>query len=70
MTYEMLTGKKPYHAVTAQALLDMHINNPVPLLPAALAQLQPVLQRMMAKQREARYGSAQELLDDLGRLGF
>jgi serine/threonine-protein kinase PpkA len=70
MTYEMLTGKKPYHAVTAQALLDMHINNPVPLLPAALAQLQPVLQRMMAKQREARYGSAQELLDDLARLGF
>ena len=70
MTYEMLAGKKPYHALTARALLDMHISDPLPLLPPPLEHLQPVLQRMMAKQRDARYASAQELLDDLVRLGL
>ena len=70
LTYEMLTGKKPYHAETAHALLNMHINDPVPLLPAPHEYLQPLLRRMMAKQREDRYGSAQELLDDLGRHGL
>ena len=67
LTYEMLTGKKPYHAASAHALLNMHINDPVPQLPAPHEHLQPVLQRMMAKQRDARYASAQELLDDLAQ---
>ena len=67
LTYEMLTGRKPYHAASAHALLNMHINDPVPQLPAPHEHLQPVLQRMMAKQREARYASAQELLDDLAQ---
>ena len=70
LTYEMLTGRKPYHAASAQALLNMHVNDPVPLLPAPLQHLQPVLQRMMAKQRDERYESAQALLDDLRERGF
>ena len=32
MLYEMLTGSKPYRAATAEELLDMHVNGPVPLL--------------------------------------
>ena len=70
LTYEMLTGCKPYHAATAHDLLNMHIHDPVPVLPAPHAHLQPVLQRMMAKQREQRYASAQELLDDLAGRGL
>ena len=70
LTYEMLTGRKPYDAATAHALLNMHIHDPVPLLPAPHQHLQPVLQRMMAKQRDQRYASAQELLDDLAGLGL
>lgn len=68
LAYEMLTGAKPYHAASAQALLDMHVNAPVPKLPAAHSHLQPVLDKMMAKHQEQRYASATELLDDLERL--
>jgi serine/threonine-protein kinase PpkA len=70
MTHEILTGRKPYHAATAHDLLNMHINNPVPLLPAPHQYLQPVLQKMMAKKRNERYTSAQHLLDDLRQRGL
>lgn len=65
MAYEMLTGNKPYRAATAQDLLDMHIQAPVPALPPALERLQPVLDRMMAKDPAQRYASAADLLDGL-----
>ena len=70
MTYEMLTGQKPYHAGTAQDLLSKHVHDPVPVLPAPHDYLQPVLDRMMAKDRELRYRSAQALLDDLSQRGI
>jgi class 3 adenylate cyclase/tRNA A-37 threonylcarbamoyl transferase component Bud32 len=69
MTYEMLTGHRPYHAPSAQELLDMHIQAPVPTLPAPLQRLQPVLDKMMAKDPQQRYASAAQLLDALTELG-
>jgi serine/threonine-protein kinase PpkA len=69
LAYEMLAGAKPYHAASAQALLDMHVNSPVPGLPPAHAHLQPVLDRMMAKHQDQRYASATALLHALERLG-
>jgi serine/threonine-protein kinase PpkA len=70
MAYEMLTGQKPYHATTAQDLLSKHVNDPVPLLPAPHEHLQPVLARLMAKDRDQRYQSAQAVLDDLRERGL
>ena len=70
MTYEMLTGQKPYHAATAQELLARHVNDPVPALPAPHEHLQPVLERMMAKDRQRRYPSAHALLEDLRQRGI
>jgi len=69
LAYEMFTGKKPYHATTARELLLLHVNAPVPTLPAVHQRLQPVLDRMMAKDPAQRYGSAGELLDALRELG-
>ncbi|MBI2769475.1 MAG: protein kinase [Burkholderiales bacterium] len=69
MAYEMLTGSKPYRAGTARELLQMHVDAPIPRLPPAHARLQPVLDRMMAKDPADRYESASALLDDLGKLG-
>ena len=69
LAYEMLTGAKPYHAKTARELLVLHVNAPVPLLPAPHQGFQPVLDRMMAKDPALRYGSATELLDALRELG-
>jgi serine/threonine protein kinase len=70
MAYELLTGRKPYHAGSAQELLRMHVQEPVPLLPADHAHLQAVMESLMAKDREQRYPSAQALLDDLARMGL
>ena len=68
MLYEMLVGAKPYRAATAEELLDLHVNGPVPQLPAPHARLQPILERLMAKNRDKRYASARQLLADLARI--
>ncbi|HEX8964315.1 MAG TPA: protein kinase [Rhodocyclaceae bacterium] len=68
--HEMLTGRRPYGADTIDGLLAQHLSAPVPTLPVALAQLQELLDRMMAKNPADRFGSATELrrfIADLGR---
>ncbi|RYY49499.1 MAG: serine/threonine protein kinase, partial [Comamonadaceae bacterium] len=67
---ELLTGRKPYHAKSAQELLQMHIGAPVPLLPPEHQHLQPMLEGLMAKDRENRYPSGEALLFDLARTGL
>ena len=66
--YELLTGAKPYRASSVEELLTLHVNGPVPLLKPPHDHLQPVLDRLMAKDREQRYPSAQAFLDDLALL--
>jgi len=68
MFYEMLTGQKPYGGRTALAIMAQHSSAPVPTLTGATAMQQPLLDRLMAKQQNARYASADELLADLGPL--
>ncbi len=63
MLYEMLTGKKPYYADSAQALLYQHVHAPLPTLPNALARFQPVLAKMMSKRPQDRFASAEEIID-------
>jgi tRNA A-37 threonylcarbamoyl transferase component Bud32/class 3 adenylate cyclase len=70
MLYEMLTGAKPYRAASAEELLDLHIQAPVPQLDARFARLQPVLEGLMAKDRDQRYASAADVLEDLARRGL
>jgi DNA-binding NarL/FixJ family response regulator len=66
MFYEMLTGQRPYMGRSALDIMTQHTTQPVPILPAATAAQQPLLDRLMAKQPTARYASADELLADLG----
>jgi tRNA A-37 threonylcarbamoyl transferase component Bud32/DNA-binding response OmpR family regulator len=47
--FEMLTGAKPYTADNPMAVLYMHRNAPLPLLPDSLASLQPLLDTLLAK---------------------
>ena len=61
LLYEMLTGAKPYLGNTANALLFQHVHSPVPDLPAQMAQLQPLLARLMAKDRRDRFADVPEL---------
>ena len=59
--YELLVGRVPYQADDSLAIGIMHITQPVPELPEALAALQPLVGRMLAKQPEDRYQDGQEV---------
>jgi DNA-binding NarL/FixJ family response regulator len=68
MFYEMLTGQRPYAGKNAMEIMEQHAAAPVPRLPANVALQQALLDRLMAKRLSDRYGSADELLADLGPL--
>jgi tetratricopeptide (TPR) repeat protein len=58
----------PYDAPDTLAVAYAHVNDPLPVLPQPLSQLQPVLDRMLAKQPEQRYANAGELRQALKRI--
>jgi len=66
--YEMLTGKKPYKGKSYLSVVLKHIESPVPRLPYKLNRYQPLIDMMMAKDREKRISSGPEfnhLLDKI-----
>ena len=63
--YELLTGRKPFRAESPAGLVYQHIHSTPPALPAAVALAQPIIDMLLAKDPEARFGSAEELLDSL-----
>jgi serine/threonine protein kinase len=60
MLYEMLSGRKPYTAENPMAIIYMHRNAPLPKLPEELAELQPLLDRLLGKRPEDRFRNATE----------
>lgn len=60
--YEMLTGRKPYTADSFAATLMAHIQKPLPQLPEQYAEMQPVLDRLLAKKPEDRFQNGAELV--------
>ena len=64
--FEMLTGRPPYVADNAADLAFQHVHGTLPRLPIELAELQPLLGRLLAKKPEHRPGSAAELLSAIG----
>ncbi len=69
MTFEMLTQRRPFTATTPIALVNKHIREPVPRLPAGLERYQELIDRLMAKRAAERFVNAQQLLDYLPTLG-
>ena len=67
MWFQMLTGRVPYEADSTTNLLYAHMARAVPDLPAALAALQPVLNRMLAKTADERYPDMAAMLLDMSR---
>jgi serine/threonine-protein kinase PpkA len=63
MLYEMLTGKKPYTGADFMSICIKHINEPVPTLPDEHAAYQPLLNALMAKDRDQRIATAEEFLE-------
>lgn len=65
--YEMLTGGKPYRAESPMAVIYKHRKEPVPQLASGLDGLQPLLERLLAKQPEERFPSALAAAEALDR---
>jgi serine/threonine protein kinase len=63
--YEMLTGCIPYKADSAAGILVKHIQSPIPQLSGALVKYQPLLNKMVAKEKSQRVRSGEELLNSL-----
>ena len=60
--HEMLTGRKPFVGSSAMEVLQQHVNAAPPRLPPPLSGYAPLLARLLAKQREDRFASAEELI--------
>ncbi len=70
--YEMATGKRPFSERTQMLLADAILHKPPPPLkimnPQALADLEPIVLKCLAKDPEDRYQSAAEFARDLRAL--
>jgi serine/threonine protein kinase len=60
--YEMLTGLVPFSADSTMTLAMKHLTEPLPLLPPQFGIYQPFLDRLMAKDRDDRFGSGAEVI--------
>lgn len=66
--YEMLTGRKPYVSDSIIDIVIQHKQAPVPRLPKEHEELQPLLDRMMAKKRDERFPNAGELIREIEKI--
>ncbi len=67
--FELLTGRRPFENESATAVQMAHLSTPPPSVLSYDAALPPmcdqIIQRLLRKDRNERYSSAQELLNDL-----
>jgi len=66
--YEILTGKRPFVGDSAIKVIVQHIQSPLPVLPDDLKRYQPLLNSMLAKNREERFPDAAALVEDVTEL--
>lgn len=66
--YQLLVGEVPYQSEESLTVCIMHVNDPLPRLPQCLAPLQPILDRLLAKDPQARFEHAQAFLESLASL--
>ncbi|HLO31465.1 MAG TPA: protein kinase [Anaerolineales bacterium] len=62
--YELLAGHVPFEAETIWGIIYKHINNPPPPIPGISPSVQKVIDRVLAKDPEARYQTCRELAAD------
>ncbi len=71
IAFELLAGRGPYDRESAVDELMAHLQEPVPDITEFNAELSPevneVSQRALAKEREARYATSGEFIDDLAK---
>lgn len=66
--YKCLTGRKPFAGSNPVEIAIRHTTDPVPRLEGDLTIIQPLLDRMMAKEPDDRYPDDRSMLEDLRRV--
>src|SRR4026208_2285814 len=59
--YELLAGHVPFEAETNWGIIHKHINEPPPPIPEILPPVQNVIDRVLAKDPDARYQTGRQL---------
>ena len=67
LLYQMLTGRHLFDGDTAVEVALHHVNTPPPALPANLERYQRLLDKLLEKDREARFRNADEVIGFLTR---
>src|SRR5688572_31328161 len=67
LLYQMLTGKHLFDGSSAVEVALHHLNTPAPALPEALSHYQRLLDKLIEKDRDARFRNADEVLGFLAR---
>jgi len=65
MMFELLAGHPPFDAADPLAVIHQHVTAPVPPMPKDSEDLQPVVNRLLAKDPRDRYADAEALADAL-----
>ena len=70
VAYEMITGKQPFVADTAMAIMWQHFNDPPPPITDSRSdcprEVEAIVLRMLAKQPDGRYPSIDEVVGAIG----
>ena len=67
LLYQMLAGRHLFDGETAVEVALHHLNTPPPELPPQLADYQPLLDKLLEKDRDARFRNADEVIGFLSR---
>jgi serine/threonine protein kinase len=67
LLFQMLTGKHMFEGETAIEVAMRHINSAAPALPEHLAQYQRLMDKLVEKDRDARFRNADEVIGFLSR---
>jgi CheY-like chemotaxis protein/tRNA A-37 threonylcarbamoyl transferase component Bud32 len=67
LLYQMLTGRHLFDGETAMEVAMHHLNTQAPPLPEHLAQYQRLVDKLVEKDREARFRNADEVIGFLSR---
>lgn len=66
--YKLITGKIPFNAENVIGIILKHIQEPIPRLPEELSICQPLIDGMMAKNKEERIQNGQEVINFIDSL--
>ena len=70
LLYQMLTGRHLFEGDTAVEVALQHLNTPAPALPATLSRYQRLIDKLVEKDRDARFRNADEVIGFLQRRFF